>query len=217
MNQSFYDISLVDGYNLPLAIRAIFDINDPAKVWPKANESNPSCVGSPQNLAPVGFNPYPTDKQLFLGTSSAQPLPFDNKTSMSDVASWCPSDLLINPSKDKKSQVFKPCLSACAKTNMKEYWCTGSYNSAKKCGSNYYSRAAKKICPDAYSFAYDDSTSTFAVPTGAGFEVIFCPGGRSTIIAEVLHKGLASSFPSANLLRVLVGTLATVAIPCFIM
>jgi hypothetical protein len=215
MNQSFYDISLVDGYNLPLAIQAIFNTSDPRKVWPRANESNPSCVGSPQNFAPVGFNPYSSAKQLFLGTSSSDPLPFDNRTSMSDVSSWCPSDLLINPPKDKSKPVFKPCFSACAKTNKKEYCCTGSYNSAKKCGSNYYSRAAKKICPDAYSFAYDDQTSTFAVPTGAGFEVIFCPGGRSTIIAEVLHKGLASSMFSASLLRVLVGASIAVLLTSF--
>ena len=30
--------------------------------------------------------------------------------------------------------------------------------------------------------AYDDQTSTFIVPAGAGFEVIFCPGARSTNI-----------------------------------
>lgn len=30
--------------------------------------------------------------------------------------------------------------------------------------------------------AFDDQTSTFIIPAGAGFEVIFCPGGRSTTI-----------------------------------
>ena len=30
--------------------------------------------------------------------------------------------------------------------------------------------------------AFDDQTSTFIIPSGAGFEVIFCPGGRSTTI-----------------------------------
>jgi len=32
--------------------------------------------------------------------------------------------------------------------------------------------------------AFDDQTSTFIIPSGAGFEVIFCPGGRSTRILE---------------------------------
>lgn len=30
--------------------------------------------------------------------------------------------------------------------------------------------------------AFDDQTSTFIIPAGAGFEVIFCPGARSTNI-----------------------------------
>lgn len=30
--------------------------------------------------------------------------------------------------------------------------------------------------------AYDDQTSTFIIPSGAGFEVVFCPGARSTNI-----------------------------------
>jgi beta-mannosidase len=62
----------------------------------------------------------------------------------------------------------------------------------------------KEVCPDAYSFgeqllsalwhldpgiltntgtaAFDDQTSTFIIPSGAGFEVVFCPGARSTVI-----------------------------------
>jgi hypothetical protein len=38
------------------------------------------------------------------------------------------------------------------------------------------------VCPDAYSYAYDDQTSTFITPQGGGFEVVFCPAGRSTNI-----------------------------------
>ena len=30
--------------------------------------------------------------------------------------------------------------------------------------------------------AYDDQTSTFVIPAGGGFEVVFCPPGRSTNI-----------------------------------
>jgi beta-mannosidase len=30
--------------------------------------------------------------------------------------------------------------------------------------------------------AFDDQTSTFIIPAGAGFEVVFCPGARSTNI-----------------------------------
>jgi hypothetical protein len=38
------------------------------------------------------------------------------------------------------------------------------------------------VCPDAYSYAYDDQTSTFIIPQGGGFEVVFCPAGRSSNI-----------------------------------
>lgn len=34
--------------------------------------------------------------------------------------------------------------------------------------------------------AYDDTTSTFTVKQGAGFEVVFCPSGRSTNIQKSL-------------------------------
>lgn len=51
-----------------------------------------------------------------------------------------------------------------------------------------YSAAAKRVCPDAYSFAFDDRASTFVVPAleeAGGWEVRFCPGGRSTDILGV--------------------------------
>lgn len=36
--------------------------------------------------------------------------------------------------------------------------------------------------------AFDDQSSTFAVPSRTGFEVIFCPGGRSTNILAALSS-----------------------------
>jgi xanthine/CO dehydrogenase XdhC/CoxF family maturation factor len=53
-----------------------------------------------------------------------------------------------------------------------------------------YSQQAKKVCPDAYSYAYDDQTSTFIIPQGGGFEVVFCPAGRSTNILAVFGDQL---------------------------
>lgn len=32
--------------------------------------------------------------------------------------------------------------------------------------------------------AFDDQTSTFIIPSGAGFEVVFCPGARSSKIID---------------------------------
>lgn len=38
--------------------------------------------------------------------------------------------------------------------------------------------------------AFDDQTSTFIVPAGGGFEVIFCPPGRSTLILQTYSAQL---------------------------
>jgi hypothetical protein len=87
---------------------------------------------------------------------------------------------------------FDPCLSACAKTNAASDCCTGSYNNAKSCKPSLYSRQAKLVCPDAYSYAYDDSSSTFILPTGGGWEVTFCPPGRSTNILRTFRQQLGA-------------------------
>ena len=191
-SQTYYDISLVDGYNLPLAIVMLPNGNSQLENMSQS-ETNPSCVASVGDIAPQDFNPY-SGGQQFLGTSSSDPLAFSTSQSDSEIADWCPWDLQVDPPMSPGNGVypypdgnvqrpaFDPCLSACAKYNQDSYCCTGSYDGPGKCSSNYYSKAAKSMCPDAYSYAYDDKTSTFIVPQGAGFQVIFCPGGRSTNI-----------------------------------
>ncbi|KAK5128926.1 hypothetical protein LTR85_000259 [Meristemomyces frigidus] len=214
-SQDFYDISLVDGYNLPLAI--VFLPNGHSNLESiDQSTTNPSCVASVGDLAAQNFNPY-TNNQIFLGTSSSDPLSFERNNSASKVSSWCPWDLQTQPptkpgggvypypDTDVARPAFDPCLSACAKYNSDSYCCTGSYDSSSKCTPSYYSKAAKNVCPDAYSYAYDDQDSTFINPTGGGYQVIFCPGGRSTnIIASkgtsaIEHSGSSSSSGSASL------------------
>ena len=50
--------------------------------------------------------------------------------------------------------------------------------------------------------AFDDQTSTFIIPAGAGFEVVFCPGARSTNIlateTQRLHELAESGHVSKN-------------------
>ena len=67
----------------------------------------------------------------------------------------------------------------------------GKYHDAKICKPSSYSKAVKSVCPDAYSFAFDDQKSTFIVPTGGGWEVVMCPTGRSTNILRQLGKQLS--------------------------
>ena len=189
-SQDFYDISMVDGYNLPMAI--LFDAPAGSNIDPST--TNPSCVGSAGNAALQNFDPYNTGSQTFLGTDSSNPLPFEIKNTVPQIGKWCPWDLQTNPPSAPGDGVYpypdgninrplyNPCFSACAKYGSPSYCCTGQYDGSGKCSPNYYSKAAKSVCPDAYSYAYDDQDSTFITPTGGNYEVVFCPGGRSTTI-----------------------------------
>ncbi|KIW03079.1 uncharacterized protein PV09_05724 [Verruconis gallopava] len=189
LNQSYYDISLVDGYNLPLAIEVILDGNNPFQPLP--NTTNPSCIGGVQGFASMPYDPY-ANGQEFLNTSSRTPLPFESKLTTNDVSKWCPSDLKLKAA-ESGSSAFNPCVSPCERYKVSIYCCTDNYDSAKKCHPNYYAIQAKKVCPDAYSYAFDDASSTFTAPLGTGFEVIFCPGGRSTTIQKTLNPSAGTS------------------------
>lgn len=115
---------------------------------------------------------------------------------------------------DVKHPPFNPCLSACSKYGDSKFCCTGKHDKASKCGPNYYSRAAKRICPDAYSYAFDDDKSTFAVPMGSGFEIVFCPGGRSTTILKTLKNpgGVASAASDRASMDLNVGLVAVLVL-----
>lgn len=124
---TYYDISLVDGYNLPLAIVLRPDsggVNRSLDTIP-SSLTNPSCVGSVGNFAGSGYNPY--SQGSFLGTTAQDPLPFDNSISTNQVATWCPWNLqatgtsgplngvYVYPDGNLQRPVFNPCYSACAK------------------------------------------------------------------------------------------------------
>ncbi|KAF1833071.1 thaumatin family protein [Decorospora gaudefroyi] len=189
---TYYDISLVDGYNIPLAI-VLQPLDNATLEDIPPNLTNPSCQGTDGLLAPQGYNPYP-EFPNFLGTNSSFPLPFDQSVDEETISTWCPWDLQQDPptkpgdgvypypDASPERPLFNPCFSACAKNNQPEDCCTGQYNSPSACQPSEYSRNVKTVCPDAYSYAFDDQTSTFIIPSGAGFEVVFCPGGRSTTI-----------------------------------
>lgn len=208
--QTFYDISLVDGYNLPVGIVSLHTHSSNSSIVNiPPNLTNPVCIATAGLLADQGSSADST-----LGTNSSFPLPLDESVSQSDVANWCPWNLQLSPPSGPSNGVysypdtnlqrpqFDPCYSACAKWNLPSDCCTGQYGSPSSCKPSDYSKAAKKMCPDAYSYggsiisslvasafrgltaiiAFDDQTSTFAIPSGGGFEVIFCPPGRSTTI-----------------------------------
>jgi hypothetical protein len=169
-----------------MAIEAILYGEDPSQ--PRPNTTNPSCIGGLEGLASLPFEPY-SQGRTFLNTSSEFPLPFETEMSARAISDWCPRDLKMQDARNGDD--FVPCQSPCERYDLGIYCCTGKYNSPKKCHANYYALKAKEVCPDAYSFAYDDATSTFTAPTGSGFEVIFCPGGRSTTILRTLNPSAA--------------------------
>lgn len=186
--QTFYDISLVDGYNLPMAINYIPGTDQKLKDIPP-NLTNCACI------ATAGWVAEPSESGTNgNSTKPDMPLPLEPKQTSKDISGWCPWDLQMKqptkpgdgvyPYPDDKIQrpIYNPCLSACASTNSPQDCCSGDYNDPKVCKPNLYSKSAKTVCPDAYSFAYDDQTSTFIIPTGGGWEVTFCPEGRSTNI-----------------------------------
>ncbi|KAF6208612.1 hypothetical protein GE061_017070 [Apolygus lucorum] len=133
----YYDVSLVDGFNLPLTIQPVSGYKSngggqyDCTVAGCTNDLNPNC---PSELAQQGAD----------GNNDA-------------------------------------CQSACGAFNTDQYCCRNSYGTADTCKSSEwpvnYADYFKQNCPNAYSYAYDDSTSTFTC-TGdpaTNYQITFCP------------------------------------------
>ncbi|WOK98227.1 thaumatin-like protein 1b isoform X1 [Canna indica] len=73
------------------------------------------------------------------------------------------------------------CRSACEAFRTARYCCSGEYGTPGACGPTEYSQFFKNACPRAYSYAYDDATSTFTCPTAttSGYAITFCPSTTS--------------------------------------
>ncbi|XVF07809.1 hypothetical protein REPUB_Repub06bG0171900 [Reevesia pubescens] len=123
--QDYYDVSLVDGFNVPVSIT------------PQGG-SGPTCTR----------------------TSCA-----------ANVNSVCPSELAV---RGPGGNIIA-CNSACAAFKKPEFCCTGEYNSPQRCQPTNYSRIFKNQCPQAYSYAYDDKSSTFSCTGGSNYLITFCP------------------------------------------
>jgi hypothetical protein len=129
-NPDFYDISLVDGYNLPMAM------------GPLPGSFQRSQGGAYDCLTP---------------------------TCVSDLNASCPADLRV-----VEGGRVVGCLSACEKFQSDELCCKGAHSTPETCGPSSFSRTFKAACPTAYSYAYDDPTSTFTC-RGEDYAIWFCP------------------------------------------
>ncbi|KAK4840998.1 hypothetical protein QYF36_023493 [Acer negundo] len=123
--QDFYDLSLVDGFNLPVS------------VTPQGG-SGTTCI-----------------------TSSCS----------AKVNSVCRSELAVKGSDGSTIG----CKSACAAFNQPQYCCTENFNTPETCPPTNYSKFFEDQCPQAYSYAYDDRSSTFSCTGGANYAITFCP------------------------------------------
>lgn len=133
----YYDISLVDGYNLPMGI-----IPRNATRRPFSGDWRYHCQYAGCNLG-------------------------------EDLNDHCPSELQVH---NTEGEVVA-CLSACEKFNEDQFCCRGDYSTPSTCPPTEYTTAFKNICPEAYSYAYDDSSSLFTcdgIPQ-SDYDVVFCP------------------------------------------
>ncbi|KAL3514779.1 hypothetical protein ACH5RR_027496 [Cinchona calisaya] len=122
--KDFYDVSLVDGYNLPML------------VVPQGG-SGPNCT---------------------------------TIRCVMDLNGTCPSELKVTGTGGQSVA----CKSACDAFGQAQYCCSGAYSNPDTCKPSKYAVVFKNACPHAYSYAYDDKTSTFTC-TGADYIITFCP------------------------------------------
>ncbi|CAN7065034.1 unnamed protein product [Brassica oleracea var. botrytis] len=128
----FYDVSLVDGYNVPML------------VVPQG--------GSGQNCSSTGC--------------------------VVDLNGSCPSELRVT-SVDGVRQPMG-CKSACEAFRTPEYCCSGAFGTPDTCKPSEYSLVFKNACPRAYSYAYDDQSSTFTCAKSPNYVITFCPAPNTS-------------------------------------
>lgn len=86
-----------------------------------------------------------------------------------DLNTACPAELKLSGGTGTVA-----CKSACEAFGDPQYCCSGAYATPDTCRQSEYSAFFKSVCPRAYSYAYDDGTSTFTC-AGADYLVTFCP------------------------------------------
>lgn len=141
-NLDFYDVSLVDGYNIPIA------------VVPTGGSGTCGTAGCGTNL---------------------------------DLN--CPTELQV-----LEQGSIVGCKSACDAFQSPQYCCQGAYANPSTCKPTTYSELFKTACPNAYSYAYDDPTSTFTC-TGADYSIVFC---ASSVSSQKSTTGLQQTYATSR-------------------
>ncbi|KAL0343093.1 UNVERIFIED_CONTAM: Thaumatin-like protein 1 [Sesamum angustifolium] len=142
----FYDVSLVDGYNLPML------------VTPQGGTGGGNCT-----------------------TTGC----------VADLNGSCPSELKVVSAVSSSSGGggCVACRSACEAFGEAKYCCSGEYGTPDTCKPSAYSELFKSACPRAYSYAYDDGTSTFTCAS-ADYVITFCPAPSTSCHFAVMAISL---------------------------
>ncbi|KAJ0238082.1 Pathoproteinsis-related thaumatin superfamily protein [Hirschfeldia incana] len=129
-DKDFYDVSLVDGYNLPIV------------AFPRGGGLVGAC----------------------------------NATGcVADINVSCPKELQVMGEEEKERGGVVACKSACEAFGLDQYCCSGQFANPTTCRPSSYSTVFKRACPRAYSYAFDDGTSTFTCQASE-YVILFCPG-----------------------------------------
>jgi hypothetical protein len=95
-----------------------------------------------------------------------------------DLLATCPSDLA---KRDGSGRVIA-CQSACLRYNTDMYCCRGAYGTPQTCNPAQwpvnYASIFKRACPNEYSYAYDDTSSTFTCGGNPNYRIVFCSVGQ---------------------------------------
>lgn len=66
------------------------------------------------------------------------------------------------------------CRSPCDALRSDRECCRGNFETPDKCFRSHVAQTFKDACPSAYSFLFDDATSSFGCQTNAEYLVQFC-------------------------------------------
>ncbi|KAL5170880.1 Thaumatin-like protein [Glycine soja] len=124
----FYDVSLVDGFNLPVSVKPV-------------EGGGGGGAGCGVAACEANLNVY------------------------------CPSSLVV----ERNGKVVG-CKSACLAAKSDRYCCTGEFAGGRYyCKPTVFARLFKTVCPNAYSYAYDDDSAVLKTCVAPRYVITFCP------------------------------------------
>ncbi|KAJ6769538.1 hypothetical protein OIU79_020396 [Salix purpurea] len=88
-----------------------------------------------------------------------------------DVNESCPTELEVTTGKGKRVG----CKGVCDGLNSSIYSCDGTGSSTDPREPSQYSNFFKNLCPQSYSYVYDDTDTSFSC-SSTDYQITFCPG-----------------------------------------